>query len=122
MKFYLFADDTNIYLESDDLIKLEKTMNKELLKPRDQLCINRLSLNITRTDFVIFHSINKPNVPVTILINKEAIGQVKYLGVLIEPQSTLMNWIKKSQAIGILYKLRPFVTSKILCNVYYAII
>ena len=34
MKFYLFADDTNIYLESNDLIKLEKTMNKELLKLR----------------------------------------------------------------------------------------
>ena len=32
LKFYLFANDTDIYLESDDLAKLEKTMNKELLK------------------------------------------------------------------------------------------
>ena len=55
LKFYLF----NIYLESDDLLKLEKTMNKELLKLHDWLCI-RLSLNITKTNFVIFHSINKP--------------------------------------------------------------
>ena len=32
LKFFLFADDTNIYFESDDLIKLEKTVNKELQK------------------------------------------------------------------------------------------
>ena len=130
MKFYLFADDTNIYLESDDLIKLEITMNKELLKVHDWLCINRLSLNITKTNFVIFHSINKPKVHVTILINKEAIDEVKYvkyLGILIDSQLTFKYHIdelnkKVSRAIGILYRLRPFVTSKILCNVYYAII
>ena len=55
LKFYLFVDDT---LESDDPTKLEKIMNKELEKV--WLCINRLSLNITKTNFVIFHSINKP--------------------------------------------------------------
>ena len=32
LKFFLFADDTNIYFESDDLIKLEKAVNKELKK------------------------------------------------------------------------------------------
>ena len=32
LKFYLFADDTNIYLESHGLQSLEKTMNKELEK------------------------------------------------------------------------------------------
>ena len=32
LKFFLFADDTNIYFESNDLIKLEKTINKELKK------------------------------------------------------------------------------------------
>ena len=130
LKFYLFADDTNIYLESDDPTKLEKIMNKELEKLHEWLCINRLSLNITKTNFVIFHSINKPNKPITILINKEAIDEVKhvkYLGVLIDSQLTFKYHIdelnkKVSRAIGILYKLRPFVTSKILCNVYYAII
>ena len=130
LKFYLFADDTNIYLESDDPTKLEKIMNKELEKLHEWLCINRLSLNITKTNFVIFHSINKPKKPITILINKEAIDEVKhikYLGVLTDSQLTFKYHIdelnkKVSREIGILYKLRPFVTSKVLCNVYYAII
>ena len=29
-KFFLFADDTNIYYESDNLKSLEKTVNQEL--------------------------------------------------------------------------------------------
>ena len=32
MKFFLFADDTNIYFENKDLKNLEKTMNFELKK------------------------------------------------------------------------------------------
>ena len=32
LKFFLFADDTIIYFESNDLIKLETTVNKELKK------------------------------------------------------------------------------------------
>ena len=54
-------------------------MNKELEKLHEWLCINRLSLNISKTNFVIFHPINKPKVPVTILINKEAIDEEKYV-------------------------------------------
>ena len=91
LKFYLFADDTNIYLESHDLQSLEKTMNKELEKLFEWLCINRLSLNISKINFFIFCSANKPKPPVTILINKEAIDEVthvKYLGILIDSQLT----------------------------------
>ena len=66
---------------------------------------------------------------VTILINKHAIevNSVKYLGVLLDSQLTYKNQInalykKVSRAIGVLYKLRPFVTSTTLISVYYAII
>ena len=130
LKFFLFADDTNIYLESDDLMSLEKTMNRELKKLYDWLCVNRLSLNISKTNFVLCHAINKITSPITIIINKKSIEQVKYvkyLGVLIDAQLTFRYHIdelnkKISRAIGILYKLRPFVTTKIITNVYYAIV
>ena len=130
LKFFLFADDTNIYLESDNLRSLEYIMNKELEKLYEWLCINRLSLNILKTNFVIFCPINKPKSPVTILINNEAIDEVpnvKYLGILIDSQLTFKSHIdelrkKISRAIGILYKLRSLVTTTIILNVYYAII
>ena len=66
-----------IYIESKDLKSLEKTMNKELMKLYERLCINRLSLNISKTNFVIFHAKNKPKRPVTILINNKAIDEVE---------------------------------------------
>ena len=105
-------------------------MNKELKKLYEWLCINRLSLNISKTNFVIFHAINKPKFPITILINKQAIDEVKfvkYLGVLIDAQLTFKFHIdeltkKISRGIGVLYKLRYYVTTKILISVYYAII
>ena len=105
-------------------------MNKELQTLYEWLCINRLTLNISKTNFIIFHAINKPKVPVTILINKFAIEEtkyVKYLGILIDPQLSLKFHIdelskKVFRSIGILFKLIHFVTIKILLNIYYAII
>ena len=88
LKFYLFADDTNIYYESTSSKKLEKTLNCELKKLYQWLCVNRLSLNIKKTNFVIIHAFNKKVVESpTLMINKKAISEekyVKYLGVLID--------------------------------------
>ena len=60
LHFYLFADDTNIYYESNSLIDLEKTVNKELEKLYLWLNVNWLSLNIYKTNFIIFHPYNEP--------------------------------------------------------------
>ena len=55
LQFYLFADDTNIYYEAENLDKLELVINKELKKLHTWLIVNRLSLNIEKTNFVVFH-------------------------------------------------------------------
>ena len=56
LSFSLFADDTNIYFKHHDLIQLQKIMNRELKKVRKWLDANRLSLNIDKTNFVVFHA------------------------------------------------------------------
>ena len=62
LTFFLFADDTNIYYESSDVVNIQKTVNKELRKVRKWLEANRLALNIEKINFVIFHSPrNKPD-------------------------------------------------------------
>ena len=126
MKFVLFADDTNIYFESDDLSKLERTVNKELRKLYLWLNVNRLSLNVSKTNFIIFHPNNKPlKQNITLKINNKAIIEkchIKYLGVIIDSH---LNWKhhivsiskKLSKCIGILCKLRQFVNRKMLKNV-----
>ena len=56
LKYFLFADDTNSYYESDNLRNLERTINNDLKQLSLWLKVNRLSLNIEKTNFVIFHS------------------------------------------------------------------
>ena len=123
LKFFLFADDTNIYFESNDLIKLENTVNKELKKLYFWLNVNRLSLNVSKTNYIIFHPYNKPlKQHITLKINNKAIiekDNIKYLGVIIDSR---LNWKthilavskKISRCIGILCKLRQFVNMKML--------
>ena len=47
MQFYLFADD--IYFNSDNLVYLQKIVNRELKKIKKWLEANRLALNIDKT-------------------------------------------------------------------------
>ena len=131
LNFYLFADDTNIYYESDSLNELGCTVNKELDKLYLWLNVNRLSLNIDKTNFLIFHPYNKPlKQNVTIKINKKAISEIdyiKYLGVLVDSSLSwkykISDLTKKiSRAIGIMYKLRTFLPLKVMQNVYYSLI
>ena len=86
LDFYLFADDTNIYFEAESPEKLETVLNKELKQLHTWLIVNRLSLNIEKTNFVIFHPYNKPlRQKITLKIRKNAISEkshVKYLGIM----------------------------------------
>ena len=114
---------------TDVLANLEEAMNKELKKLYEWLCINRLTLDISKVNFIIFHAINRSKFPVIILINKQAMNEVKYvkyLRVLIDSQLSFKIHIdesmkKISRGIRTLYKLRHHVTTKILIDVYYAI-
>ena len=83
LSFHLFADDTNIFFEASNLDTLQTTANREMGKLVNWLNSNRLALNISKTNFVIFSAKNKPVKPVNIIINRHAIEQkdhVKYLG------------------------------------------
>ena len=75
LKFFLFADDTNIFFKSDNLDNLQKTINRELKQLMLWLNSNRLALNISKTNFVIFASKNKPLKNVVILLENKAIEQ-----------------------------------------------
>ena len=69
LNFFLFADDTNIFFESDNLDSLQNSVLVNWLN------VNRLALNVSKTNFVIFSAINKSRKPVTILINRQAIEE-----------------------------------------------
>ena len=55
LKFYLFADDTNLFYSDRNLKSLESVLNAELLNISNWLTANKLSLNVKKSHFVIFH-------------------------------------------------------------------
>ena len=79
--------------------------------------MNRLALNVGKTNFVIFRGKKKVYHNVTLILNRKALEQkdhVKYLGVFMDEH---LNWkyhishvIKKiSRGIGILGRLRSYM-------------
>ena len=70
----------------------EYVANKELKKLNSWLIVNRLSLNLVKTNFVIFRPYNKPmNYKITLKFNKKAISErsaIKYLGVMLDSSLT----------------------------------
>ena len=131
LDFHLFADDSNLFFAHKNLQYLEKHLNDELCHINTWICANKLSLNTDKSNFVIFHPYQKKlNYSVNLKINNISIEEkdsIKYLGVLLDRHSNWKDHIhelckKISRGIGILLKLRHFVSADILVKVYYSII
>ncbi len=52
----LFADDTNIFLSGNNLKEMTQTFNVKLAKIHKWLQVNKLSINIDKTNYMIFKS------------------------------------------------------------------
>ena len=137
LKFYLFSDDTNILLSNKNLKSLENTMNIELNKVYQWLISNKLTLNLKKSNFVIFRPYQKrlPFIPKICIkdpvrntsVYVECKEYVKYLGVLIDYKLSWKNYIGSvalqiSKTIGLLSKLRHFVPTHTLINIYNSLI
>ena len=130
LSFYLFADDTNIYFEANDLLTLQKVMNRELRLVKKWLDANKLALNIDKTNFVVLHSPAKKLIePIILKFDRKKISRankVKFPGVLLDETLSWKPHLvelsrKLARSIGMFYKLRHFVPLNTLIAIYYAL-
>ena len=113
-----FADDTSIRFAGKSLKKMQKYINYVLRFLCKWLQANKISLNASKTELIIFRDRKKNNRghELKIKIGKKLTPSmfVKYLSVLIHCH---LNWKahemdlhpKLSRAIGMLCKIRHFV-------------
>ena len=129
--FHVFADDTNLFYSNSSLAELEICINNNLKLVSNWLKVNKLSLNIDKTNFIIFHPPQKAtNYQVRLLISNVEIKQeryIKYLGLFIDSHLSwkfhILHITKKiKRCIGILSKIRYFVSQQILVQLYYTLI
>ena len=129
--FHIFADDTNLFYSNSSLIEQEETINYNLTLVSNWLKANKLSLNIDKTNFIIFHPPQKAiKHRVMLSINNKVIKQekhIKYLGLFIDSHLCwkyhILHITKKiKRCIGIISKIRCFVSQQVLIQLYYSLI
>jgi len=49
-----FADDTNLFYSGQDISIIESVVNKELIRVEEWLKCNQLTLNIKKSNFIVF--------------------------------------------------------------------
>ena len=114
--FFLFADDTNLIVADKNSKSLESIVNTELDNVCGWLLANKLSLNIDKSNFVIFHPYRgktKIDIHLKLFDNEnktmkklERKSFVKCLGVMIDnnlPWKFHVDYI----ALGIIYNYPP---------------
>ena len=70
----MFADDTNIFYKRKKLGDITASINKELIKVNTWFCANLLSLNVKKTNYILFGNKHIPDID--IFINSEKINRV----------------------------------------------
>ena len=84
----LFADDTNLFFSHKNPNTLEQIINSELVKIDTWFKCNKLSLNINKTNYILFRSHKKNDIkqicPKINGQNIERVGSTKFLGIHID--------------------------------------
>ena len=129
LEFTLFADDTNIIYSHDSTTLLCNTLNTELEKLNAWFNLNKLSINLQKTNYTTF-STNNSDSTIQIAINGsniEKVNSTKYLGVYIDHY---LNWkdhiayisSKLSKSTAVIHKTSHVLDTKTLTLLYNAII
>ncbi len=129
LKFILFADDTNVFYTGKKLNDVISVLNDELKYMSIWFKINKLSLNVGKTNYMIFKN-KKDNKVCNLIIdgvNVEKVHVTKFLGVKVDDQLTWNDQINSvcthlSKNISILYRVKHVLNSHSMHTLYCTLI
>ena len=125
-----FADDTNLLHINESHKRLNKLLNADLKSLCNWLKANKISLNVAKTELIIF---KHPNRCIDYNLKLKIDGRkltptdnVKYLGIYIDNHLSFSKHInevaaKLRKANGMLSKIRHYVPTNTLRSIYFAI-
>ena len=138
-KVLSFADDTSIYMSHHDLHTLFMNANISINKVFDWFCANRLSLNPTKTKYIVIHAPQKRHINfdnLNLSINGTNLSRIgtnfeehttKFLGIYMDETLSWKHHIsyintKISRAIFALKQVKHFLPKESLKTLYFALI
>ena len=124
----MYAYDTHLTYASADLHSMQSSLNRDLSNIHNWLLCNKLTLNSTKTEFMLIGSRQKlstlseslelsiDNVPIKVSTSKS-------LGILIDDNMAWHSHIDKlskkiASGIGAIKRIKPFVSPEILHCIY----
>eukprot|EP00111_Clytia_hemisphaerica_P003667 TCONS_00010498-protein len=124
----LFADDTCLFMSHKNPEALQNLINVEVGKISDWLGANQLTLNISKSNYMIFSEHKQTNFNISIsgqTLNH--VNEAKYLGVIIDHKLSWREHLKRlhtriKQNIGILHKVGWFLPRKNMISLFYALV
>ena len=131
MEFILFADDTNIFFSHNDPNFLMELVNTELQKLSCWFQANKLSINVKKSNYIIFKtSQNRQKLDLHFSINDAKVDRVTetlFLAVIIDECLTwkphIQNLTRKiSKSLGIIYKSSFCLNKNSLYTLYYSLV
>ena len=129
-KFILYADDANIILTGRNMQEIEEKFHQLSTILVDWIGCNGLSLNIKKTNYMIFSRFNKNDYTFQPRINNIPIEQkqaARFLGVIVDDK---LNWnqhiiavkSKIARYLGIMYKLRGVLPQVARLSIFHSFV
>ena len=130
--FRVFADDTGIFCQGNNINDLIETAKEIMIKIEEWFSCNKLTLNVDKTCFVIFKSSRwkNVNIPDSIHFNNKTINRVtcvKYLGLLLDEKLDWKNHVNEvcnglKRFFPTFYNIRSYVNLTHARTIYYAML
>ena len=129
-EFILYADDTTLYISLTSRTDTSKLINPEIRKVSRWLSINKLSINTSKTKYILFHAKNKDLtkcIP-TIIVQGNVVERAKdfnFLGVMFNENMSWKTHLdqlanKLAKRAGVLNRIKRIVPLRIMRTLYHS--
>ena len=121
----LFADDTSCFIEGTDLSDMCIQLSTEMNKLSTWFKTNRLSLNVSKTNCMIFGRSNQPDHHIVYIDNIviERVNCNKFLGVIIDSKLSWSDHVsyirhKMSKNLSVMHRVKWLLNNSALYMIY----
>ena len=118
----MFADDTNVFLSSNNVASLYTVFNAELRNINKWIVANKFTLNVGKTTYILFHRQQRrlPRIRRKLKVDNREIKNVastKYLGITLDATLQFKDHVahvlcRLARFVALFYKIRDHLNTQ----------
>ena len=122
---HMYADDTLLMCKADDINMLTEKAQNVFRKMKNWCDANKLTINVEKTKYMVIRHTKAPQEPNFRSDNSKlsTVNHYEYLGFLLDNKLSMNDyldamWKKTNSKLGILSRIRRFITEKTAVRIY----